>query len=72
MANLKAYISDRIFTGEAWLADPAVLIENGLITDVIPAALLPEGIESEKFPNGEVTNKFISYKFNGTNFVKVN
>ncbi len=33
---------------------------------------IPVVIENEKFPNGEVTNKFISYKFNGTNFVKVN
>jgi hypothetical protein len=32
---------------------------------------IPVVIENEKFPNGEVTNKFISYKFNGTNFVKV-
>ncbi len=33
---------------------------------------IPVVIENEKFPNGQVTNKFISYKFNGTNFVKVN
>ena len=33
---------------------------------------IPVVIESEKFQNGEVTDKFISYKFNGTNFVKVN
>ncbi len=29
-------------------------------------------IETEKYPNGEVTDKFIEYKFNGTYFVKVN
>jgi hypothetical protein len=33
---------------------------------------IPVIIESKKFPNGEVTDKFISYKFNGTYFVKVN
>ncbi len=32
---------------------------------------IPIVIENEKYPNGEVTNKFINYKFNGTNFVKV-
>jgi hypothetical protein len=33
---------------------------------------IPVVIENEKFPNGEVTNRFINYRFNGTNFVKVN
>lgn len=32
---------------------------------------IPIVINDNKFPNGRVTNKFISYKFNGTNFVKV-
>ena len=31
----------------------------------------PVVIGDAKFPNGRVTGKFISYKFNGTNFVKV-
>ena len=31
----------------------------------------PVIIEDEKFPNGRVTDKFISYRFNGTYFVKV-
>jgi hypothetical protein len=33
---------------------------------------IPVVVNDQKFPNGRVTNKFISYKFNGTNFVKVN
>jgi hypothetical protein len=32
---------------------------------------IPVVIEDEKFPNGKVTNKFISYQFNGGYFVKV-
>lgn len=31
---------------------------------------IPVVIEDEEFPNGRVTNKFISYRFNGTYFVK--
>lgn len=31
----------------------------------------PVVIEDEKTPQGRVTNKFITYRFNGTNFVKV-
>jgi hypothetical protein len=33
---------------------------------------IPVVIENEKFQNGEVTDKFINYKFNGTYFVKIN
>ncbi len=33
---------------------------------------IPVVIESEEIQNGEVTDKFISYKFNGKYFVKVN
>lgn len=33
---------------------------------------IPVVVEDQEFPNGKVTDKFISYKFNGTNFVKVN
>lgn len=32
---------------------------------------IPVVIEDKEFPNGRVTNKFISYQFNGTYFVKV-
>ncbi len=32
---------------------------------------IPVVIEDEEFQNGRVTNKFISYKFDGTYFVKV-
>ena len=32
---------------------------------------IPVVIENEKFPNGEVTNRFITYKFNGNHFVRM-
>jgi hypothetical protein len=33
---------------------------------------IPVVINDQEFRNGRVTNKFINYKFNGTNFVKIN
>ncbi|MES1214755.1 MAG: N-acetylglucosamine-6-phosphate deacetylase [Bacteroidota bacterium] len=51
MSNLKAFIADRIFTGDDWLEDHAILTENGLIAEVIPASTLPAGIESKTFTN---------------------
>lgn len=32
---------------------------------------IPVVIEDKEFMNGKVTNRFINYKFNGTNFVKI-
>ncbi len=48
---------------------PILLITFDARTNLLK---IPIVIENEKFPNGEVTNKFINYKFNGTYFVKVN
>ena len=65
MSNLKAFIADRIFTGETWLTDHAVLVENGLINDVIPSALLPESIESQKFSGSFLAPAFIDLQIYG-------
>lgn len=47
---------------------PILLITFNPQTKVLK---IPVVIENKKYPNGEVTNRFINYKFNGTNFVKV-
>lgn len=44
-----------------------ILFEKATNTLKIPIVL-----ETKEFPDGAVTKRFISYKFNGTNFVKVN
>ncbi len=65
MSNQKAIIADRIFTGETWLADHAVLMENGLIINVIPSALLPKEIKCEKFPGSFLAPAFIDLQIYG-------
>lgn len=47
---------------------PIILILFDAQTNVLK---IPIVIENKKFPNGEVTNRFINYKFNGTSFVNV-
>lgn len=47
---------------------PIILILFDSKTNILK---IPVVVENEKFPNGEVTNRFINYKFNGTNFVKI-
>jgi hypothetical protein len=47
---------------------PIILILFDASTNLLK---IPVVIENKKFPNGEVTNRFINYKFNGTSFVNV-
>lgn len=47
---------------------PLILILFDAKTNLLK---IPVVIESRKYPNGEVTNRFINYKFNGTRFINV-
>lgn len=48
---------------------PILLISFDAKTNILK---IPVVIENEKYPNGEVTSRFINYKFDGKNFVKAN
>jgi len=61
----KTIIADRIFTGETWLTDHAVLIEDGLIADIIPTSTLSEETTSEKFPGCFIAPAFIDLQIYG-------
>lgn len=50
MADKKIYKTDKLFTGNDWLYDHAVITGNGMIEEVIPASSLAENISSEYFP----------------------
>lgn len=45
------YCADKVFTGSEWLADTAVLCENGLVKDLMPIENLPHDME--------VVNRFL-------------
>ena len=65
MANLKAFIADRIFTGDEWLDDHAVLIESNLIKDVVPSSSLPENIPKKIFDGCILAPAFIDLQIYG-------
>ncbi len=65
MAPQKAYIADRIFTGDDWLEDHAVIVENDIIRDVIPSAALNPGTATEKFPGCIIVPAFIDLQIYG-------
>lgn len=65
MASSKVFIADRIFTGETWLNDHAVLTENGLITDVMAISSLPSAIETKSFSGCIIAPAFIDLQIYG-------
>lgn len=65
MTGTKAYISNRIFTGNEWLNEYAVIVEEGLITTLLPVIELPAGIQSEHFPGTILAPAFIDLQLYG-------
>ena len=65
MAGAKAYIPDLIFTGDDWLNEHAVIVEEGLITALLPVHALPPGIKPEYFSNTILAPAFIDLQIYG-------
>jgi N-acetylglucosamine-6-phosphate deacetylase len=63
--NSIIYIADRIFTGQEWLEDHAILVEENLIKDVIPSSSLPQNISSKIFPGCFIAPAFIDLQIYG-------
>jgi N-acetylglucosamine-6-phosphate deacetylase len=65
LSGLKAYIADRIFTGETWLNDYTVLTDGGIISDVVPSASVNKEIAVEHFPGRFLAPAFIDLQIYG-------
>lgn len=65
MTGAKAFIADRIFTGEVLLNDHAVIVEEGIITDLLPATALSLNIETVYFPGTILAPAFIDLQIYG-------
>ncbi|TXS89812.1 N-acetylglucosamine-6-phosphate deacetylase [Parahaliea maris] len=55
----------RLFDGEQWREDCAVLIQQGLIDAILPAAELPPGTETIDLEDGLLAPGFIDIQVNG-------
>jgi len=60
-----AFLADRIFTGEQWLEDHAVVIDKNRIIDVCPSSVLPSGISVTRFDNNLIVPAFIDLQIYG-------
>ncbi|HEX7902924.1 MAG TPA: N-acetylglucosamine-6-phosphate deacetylase [Chitinophagaceae bacterium] len=65
MPEQKAYIADRIFTGNEWLEQHAVVTDNGVIQQVIPSSHLPTSIPIETFAGCCIVPAFIDLQIYG-------
>jgi N-acetylglucosamine-6-phosphate deacetylase len=61
----KAYIAGSIFTGEKWIKDHAVIVESGVIEEIIPVADVTPSLTVEKFDNHFLAPAFIDLQIYG-------
>lgn len=64
---MKAYIADRIFTGEKWLEHHAVVTDQKQIIDVVPVADLSSEISITEFKDCLLSPAFIDLQIYGAN-----
>jgi len=58
LTDRKIYKADRLFTGNSWLYDHAVITRSGIIDDTVPFSSLGDNY-SENFPGCFITSAFI-------------
>ncbi|EGQ8074796.1 N-acetylglucosamine-6-phosphate deacetylase [Vibrio vulnificus] len=62
----------KIYTGSDVLSEHALIIENDLITSIVPVADLPSGIEVKDLAGANVSPGFIDLQLNGCGGVMLN
>src|SRR3990170_2181428 len=65
MPEQKAYTAGSIFTGEKWIKDHAVIVENAMIKELIPVAEVLPSLPVEKFDNHFLVPAFIDLQIYG-------
>ncbi len=61
----KAYRAGKIFTGDDWLDDYAVIVNDGVIKTILPACDLPINIDTQYFPDSILAPAFIDLQIYG-------
>lgn len=67
MNNYKAYIAEKIFTGDEWITGHAIIIEGETIKEVIPQRELPAAIKVNDLGNAVISPAFIDLQIYGAN-----
>ncbi len=72
MSTQSALLAPRIFDGEAWHQDAAVVIEGERVAAIVPRDDLPAGIAVETIETGFIAPGFIDLQVNGGGGVMLN
>ncbi len=65
MPGKKIYTADRLFTGESWLENYAIVAEDGVIKELLPVASLSSSQHIEQFANCIIVPAFIDLQIYG-------
>jgi N-acetylglucosamine-6-phosphate deacetylase len=72
MSQKFALTAPRIFDGEQWLEDTALIVDGGLIEDVVPNGTVPADIHTVVLEGGMIVPGFIDLQVNGGGGVLLN
>ncbi len=67
LPDTKTYKADKLFTGDSWLYDCAVITKAEIIDEIIPASSLAATISAEYFPGCFIAPAFIDLQIYGAN-----
>jgi N-acetylglucosamine-6-phosphate deacetylase len=65
MTTTRAYSAAKIFTGDAWLHDHVIIVDQSVIAAVIPSGSLPTNIVVQHFPDAILAPAFIDLQIYG-------
>jgi len=65
LPDTKIYKADKIFTGDKWLQDHAVITRNGIVHEIIPASTLDKSLSPVSFPECFIAPAFIDLQIYG-------
>ncbi len=65
MPDIKIYTADRIFTGEDWLSNHAVIVSDSKIETILPVSSLSSSQHTEQFDNCIIAPAFIDLQIYG-------
>jgi len=60
-----AYTADKVFTGENWITGHAVVVQDDIITDIVPVSSLSSSSELKIFENNFIAPAFIDLQLYG-------
>ncbi|MDH7461169.1 N-acetylglucosamine-6-phosphate deacetylase [Chitinophagaceae bacterium 26-R-25] len=67
MNNFKAHTAEKIFTGEEWLTDHAIVVDGEIIKDVVAQSELPSGLKVHDLGSAIISPAFIDLQIYGAN-----